>query len=215
MNNITAPSRTNDPERVRRDILAVATREFAERGYSGARVDEIAAKTATSKRMIYYYFRDKEGLYIAVLEEAYARIRQIELGLNLEGLAPTDALRRLAEFTFDYQNANPDFVRIVMVENIHNGAHLARSERIEGLNVSVITVLEEIYRRGVEEGVFRPNLDVLDLHMTISALSFFNVSNRATFSRIFKTEMDTPGALAHRRAVVAETVLRYVLKSDG
>jgi AcrR family transcriptional regulator len=215
MNNITAPSRTNDPERVRRDILAVATREFAERGYSGARVDEIAAKTATSKRMIYYYFRDKEGLYIAVLEEAYARIRQIELGLNLEGLAPADALRRLAEFTFDYQNANPDFVRIVMVENIHNGAHLARSERIEGLNVSVITVLEEIYRRGVEEGVFRPNLDVLDLHMTISALSFFNVSNRATFSRIFKTEMDTPGALAHRRAVVAETVLRYVLKSDG
>jgi AcrR family transcriptional regulator len=215
MNNITAPSRTNDPERVRRDILAVATREFAERGYSGARVDEIAAKTATSKRMIYYYFRDKEGLYIAVLEEAYARIRQIELGLNLEGLAPADALRRLAEFTFDYQNANPDFVRIVMVENIHNGVHLARSERIEGLNVSVITVLEEIYRRGVEEGVFRPNLAVLDLHMTISALSFFNVSNRATFSRIFKTEMDTPLALAHRRAVVAETVLRYVLKTDG
>ncbi len=215
MNEMSAPSRTNDPERVRRDILDVATREFAERGYSGARVDEIAAKTATSKRMIYYYFRDKEGLYIAVLEEAYARIRQIERGLNLEGLAPADALRRLAEFTFDYQNGNPDFVRIVMVENIHNGAHLARSERIQGLNVSVITVLDEIYRRGVEEGVFRPGLNVLDLHMTISALSFFNVSNRATFSRIFKTEMDTPAALAHRRSVVAETVLRYALKTDG
>src|SRR6478609_11518220 len=114
MNEMSAPSRTNDPERVRRNIVDVATREFAERGYSGARVDEIAAKTATSKRMIYYYFRDKEGLYIAVLEEAYARIRQIERGLNLEGLAPADALRRLAEFTFDYQNANPDFVRIVM-----------------------------------------------------------------------------------------------------
>jgi AcrR family transcriptional regulator len=215
MNEMSAPSRTNDPERVRRDILDVATREFAERGYSGARVDEIAAKTATSKRMIYYYFRDKEGLYIAVLEEAYARIRQIERGLNLEGLAPADALRRLAEFTFDYQNANPDFVRIVMVENIHNGVHLTRSERIQGLNVSVITVLDEIYRRGVEEGVFRPGLDVLDLHMTISALSFFNVSNRATFSRIFKTEMDTPEALARRRAVVAETVLRYTLKTPG
>lgn len=211
---MSAPSRTNDPERVRRDILDVATREFAERGYSGARVDEIAAKTATSKRMIYYYFRDKEGLYIAVLEEAYARIRQIERGLNLEGLAPAEALRRLAEFTFEYQNANPDFVRIVMVENIHNGAHLARSERIQGLNVSVITVLDEIYRRGVEDGVFRPGLDVLDLHMTISALSFFNVSNRATFSRIFKTEMDTPEALARRRDVVADTVLRYALRTD-
>jgi AcrR family transcriptional regulator len=215
MNEMSAPPRTNDPERVRRDILDVATREFAERGYSGARVDEIAAKTATSKRMIYYYFRDKEGLYIAVLEEAYARIRQIERGLNLEGLAPADALRRLAEFTFDYQNANPDFVRIVMVENIHNGVHLARSERIESLNVSVITVLEDVYRRGVEDGVFRPGLDALDLHMTISALSFFNVSNRATFSRIFKTDMDTPEALARRRAAVAETVLRYALKTIG
>jgi AcrR family transcriptional regulator len=207
----TQATRTQDPEGVRRNILEVATREFAERGYSGARVDEIAAKTDTSKRMIYYYFRDKEGLYVAVLEEAYARIRQIERGLNLEGLDPAAALRRLTEFTFDYQNANPDFVRLVMVENIHNGAHLVRSERIQGLNVSVIEVLEDVYRRGVELGVFRPGIRVLDLHMTISALSFFNVSNRATFSRIFKAPMDSPEALAARRSVVADTVLRYAL----
>src|SRR5689334_11584052 len=186
MSKVQAPTRTHDPEGVRRNIVDVATREFAERGYSGARVDEIAAKTNTSKRMIYYYFRDKQGLYIAVLEEAYALIRQIERGLNLEGLDPAAALRRLTEFTFDYQNANPDFVRLVMVENIHNGAHLARSERIQGLNVSVIEVLEDLYRRGVDQGVFRPGVNPLDLHMTISALSFFNVSNRATFSRIFK-----------------------------
>lgn len=203
--------RTHDPEGVRRNILEVATREFADKGYSGARVDEIAEKTATSKRMIYYYFRDKEGLFIAVLEEAYAHIRRIEQTLNLEGLAPVEALRRLAEFTFDYQNATPDFVRLVMVENIHNATHLERSQRIQGLNVSVIETLADVYRRGVADGSFRPGLDVIDLHMTISALCFFNVSNRATFSRIFKVDMADPRTLAHRRAVVADTVVRYAL----
>ncbi len=205
------PGRTNDPDGVRRNILDVALREFADKGYSGARVDEIAAKTATSKRMIYYYFKDKEGLFVAVLEEAYAGIRRIEQTLDLEGLAPADALRRLTEFTFDYQNANPDFVRLVMVENIHNATHLEHSERIQGLNVSVIETLEAVYRRGVAEGTFREGIDVIDLHMTISALSFFNVSNRATFSRIFKRDMATPEALARRRAVVADTVVSFAL----
>lgn len=204
-----AGARTQDPARVRRDILEMATREFAEKGFSGARVDDIAARTSTSKRMIYYYFRDKEGLFTAVLEECYARIRQIERGLNLQGLSPADALYRLTEFTFDYQNAHPEFVRLVMVENIHNGVHLARSEKIQGLNVSVVQVLDGVYRRGVADGVFRPGLDVIDLHMTISALCFFNVSNRATFGRIFNRDMASDEALAHRRRVAAETVLRY------
>lgn len=203
--------RTQDPDGVRREIIQVATREFAEKGFSGARVDEIAAKTSTSKRMIYYYFKDKEGLYLAVLEECYSSIRKIELGLYLENLSPTDALVKLTEFTFDYQNSHPDFVRLVMVENIHNGVHLANSEKIAGLNVSILETLETVYRRGVEEGTFRPGLDVIDIHMTISALSFFNVSNRATFGRIFGRDMASPEAVAARSRITAETVLRYVL----
>jgi AcrR family transcriptional regulator len=212
----TAPAGrwTRDPEGVRRNIIEVATAEFAEKGFSGARVDEIAAKTQTSKRMIYYYFRDKEGLFIAVLEHAYARMREIERGLNLENLPPPEAMRRLAEFTFDYQNANPAFVRLVMVENIHGGVHVDRSERIQSLNVSIIAVLEDVYRRGVDEGVFRQGIDIIDLHMTMSALSLFNVSNRATFSRIFKRDMTSPEALARRREIVSDTVLRFVLQ-DG
>lgn len=203
-------SRTQDPEGVRRNILDVATAEFAEKGFSGARVDEIAARTATSKRMIYYYFRDKEGLFIAVLEEAYARIRDIERQLDLAGLAPQAAMRRLTEFTFDYQSANPDFIRLVMVENIHNAAHLARSETIQALNISIIEVMAGIYARGVADGVFRPGLDMIDLHMTISALCFFPVSNRATFSRIFRRDMASPAAQAHRREVTCETVLAWL-----
>src|SRR6478672_3049048 len=114
-----SPGWTQDPDGVRRNILAVARAEFVENGLSGARVDEIAAKTSTSKRMIYYYFGDKEGLYRAVLEQAYARIRQIEARLNLSHLEPEDAIASLVGFTFDYQNANEDFIRLVMVEYVH------------------------------------------------------------------------------------------------
>jgi AcrR family transcriptional regulator len=201
-----------DPELTRQNILAVATKEFAEKGYSGARVDEIAARTNTSKRMIYYYFEDKEGLFVAVLEDAYRRIRQIEATLDLAGLEPEAAIRALVGFTFDYQNSNEDFIRLVMVENIHQGVHLARSRAIQELNVSVINTLRGIYERGVKDRIFRKGIDEIDLHMTISALCFFNVSNRATFSQIFKRDMASADMLAKRRETVIDTVIRYLKK---
>ena len=207
-------SRAPNGEGSRQNIIAIATEEFAAKGFSGARIDEIAARTNTSKRMIYYYFTDKEGLFVAVLEEAYGRIRQIESTLNLDHLEPEQALRALVGFTFDYQNENQDFIRLVMVENIHNGAHLAKSKLIQDLNVSVIQTLRRIYERGREAGVFREGIDEIDLHMSISALCFFNVANRATFSRIFKRDMASPEALARRREVVIDTIVRYA-KADA
>jgi AcrR family transcriptional regulator len=211
----TTPGRGSDPERTRRNIIEVATREFASKGFSGARIDEIAARTNTSKRMIYYYFTDKEGLFVAVLEAAYRRIRQLEATLKLNDVDPEVALRTLVGFTFDYQNANEDFIRLVMVENIHRGAHLARSRVLQDVNVSVIDTLRTIYARGCREGVFRTGLDEIDLHMSISALCFFNVANRATFSQIFRRDMAGPEALARRREVVIDTIIRYVRKSPN
>jgi AcrR family transcriptional regulator len=207
--------RSQDPEGTRRNILEIATDEFADKGFSGARVDHIAARTNTSKRMIYYYFGDKEGLFAEVLEEAYSRIRQIEASLELAQLEPESALRALVGFTFDYQNANESFIRLVMIENIHKGVHLARSRIIEELNVPAIATLRNIYRRGRAARAFRPGIDEVDLHMSISALCFFNVANRATFSRIFKREMATADALARRREIVVDTILRYVRKMPG
>ena len=192
------------------EILQVATAEFAAKGLSGARIDEIAATTRTSKRMIYYYFGSKEGLYVAVLEEAYRRIREIESQLDLEGLAPEEALRKLVTFTVEYQWNNPDFVRLVMNENIHRGEYLAQSKLIQGLNVPAIHAVQRIYERGVEQGAFRAGLDPVDLHMSISALSFFNVSNRHTFALIFKRDFDDPAAIAARRDTIAETLVRFV-----
>jgi AcrR family transcriptional regulator len=207
--------RVQDPTGTRRNILEIATEEFATLGFDGARVDEIAARTNTSKRMIYYYFGDKEGLYVAVLEQAYGRIRRIEGTLNLDHLEPESALRALVGFTFDYQNSNESFVRLVMVENIHMGVHLGRSHTIKELNWPVITRLRDIYQRGRAAGVFREGIDEIDLHMSISALCFFNVANRATFSRIFKREMATPEALARRREIVIDTIIRYVKKTPA
>ena len=205
-------TRTNDPARTMAGILEKATQEFAEKGLSGARIDEIAAATQTSKRMIYYYFGSKEGLYLAVLEESYRRMRSIEAELHLENLPPVDALRRLAAFTFDHHHSNPDFVRLVMSENMQRGQYLAQSKQIQQLNVPAISSIQKLYERGVASGEFRLGLDPVDIHASISALTFFNVSNQHTFGLIFKRNTQTTAAVAERRENVVEMVARFVRK---
>lgn len=202
---------TQDPEKVKRNILDVAREEFTEKGLSGARVDEIAARTATSKRMIYYYFGNKAQLYLAVLEEAYAAMRAAETALDLQNVTPVEALRRLAGVTFDHHVEHSYFVRLVMIENIHHGQHLKQSRAIERLNLSAIATVRGIYERGVAAGVFRAGIDPLQLHLTISALAFYNVSNRSSIQEVFHHDMASPEASATRREVVIDTVVRSVL----
>ena len=191
-------------------ILSVATQEFASKGLAGARIDAIAEATHTSKRMIYYYYGSKEGLYLAVLEAAYRRIRETEADLHLADLEPEQALKVLVGFTFDHHQNNQDFIRLVMSENMQRGVYLAQSKLIQELNVSVIQSIEDIYKRGVKEGVFRKGLDPIDIHASISALTFFNVSNRYTFDLIFKRDGQTTNALATRRQSIVDMVLRFV-----
>ena len=211
----TRAARINDPEQTRRDIVAVATEEFAAKGLSGARIDEIAARTRTSKRMIYYYFGSKEGLYIAVLEEAYRSIRNIERDLNVDHLTPERALQELVAFTFDRHQQNPAFVRLVMNENLHSGKYIAQSANIPKLNVPAIDTIRRIVERGKKTGAFRRDVDPTDLHMSISALCFYSVSNRHTFSTIFKADMTTPKALAARKKSIIATVLAVVRPTQG
>jgi AcrR family transcriptional regulator len=206
---VEAGARTQDPGGTQQNIIDVATREFAEYGLSGARIDEIAAKTKSSKRMIYYYFGDKEGLYLRVLEAAYSRVRAVEATLHLDDLEPLEALRRLVEFTFDHHNENEPFIRLVMIENIHHAEYLARSKAIQGLNVTAIDTISRLYERGVKAGVFRRGIDPIDLHWQISALCFFSVSNRATFSKIFSRNLKSKKALAHLREQTVEMIQRF------
>jgi AcrR family transcriptional regulator len=207
-----ARNRINDPEGTKRNIIEIATKEFAENGLSGARIDEIAAKTKSSKRMIYYYFGDKEGLYLKVLEAAYSKVRATEATLDLEDLPPPDALEKLVRLTFDHHNSNEDFVRLVMIENIHRGEFLAKSAAIRQLNVTAIDTVTSLYERGVRQGDFREGLDPVELHWQISALCFFNVSNRATFSKIFRRDLGSKKSLSSLRDRVVEMVVKYVEK---
>jgi AcrR family transcriptional regulator len=202
--------RTNDPVRTMAEILTVATHEFADKGLTGARIDAIAAATRTSKRMIYYYFGSKDGLYLAVLEEAYRRMRAIESDLHLVDLPPPQALQKLVEFTYDHHRDNEDFIRLVMNENIQRGDYLRQSHSIQQLNTQAIESVRDVYDRGVAQGVFRPGLDPVDIHSAISAFTFFNVSNRHTFGLIFQDRLSQDKANTLKRGHVVELILRFV-----
>jgi AcrR family transcriptional regulator len=205
-----ASVRINDAEASRADILATATKEFSEKGLSGARVDSIAERTKINKRMIYYYFGSKEGLYRAVLERCYGHIRMSESAVELDSLPPEEALRQHVRLTFDYHSMHPDFVRLVMNENIHQAAHIGELASIRTRNRAVIKTLRGLLDRGIEAGLFRSDIEPVELHMSISALCFYNVSNRYTFSKIFERDMTSASAVAARREVVVDMIMRWM-----
>ena len=202
--------RQRDRDRTQAEILDVATREFAEHGFSGARVDEIAERTRTTKRMLYYYFGSKEGLFVAVLERAYAQIREAEQAIDVTDLDPVEAIRRLAELTFDHHESHPDFIRLVSIENIHRGEHVKRSESLQGLNTPAIDLIEQILTRGREAGTFRTDVDALDVHMLISSYCVFRVANRHTFGAIFGRDLRAPERRDGYRQMLGDVVVAYL-----
>ena len=202
-------SRLRDPERTRADVLAVATEVFADSGYSGARIDEIARRTRTTKRMIYYYFGGKEQLYLAVLEEAYRGIREAEQSLQVQALEPAEALRCLAELTYDHHLEHSDFIRLVAIENIHRGRFISTLESLHDLSTPAVGVLDEIIAQGQEKGVFRPEVDALNLHLLISSYCVFQVANRYTFSFLFDSEFNSPQRQDQMRSLIGDVVIRW------
>jgi AcrR family transcriptional regulator len=206
----TDTERQRDPERTREEILDVALREFARHGYSGARVDEIAARTRTTKRMIYYYFTSKEQLYIAVLERAYSTARDAERHLDVDHLEPVAAIRTLAELTFDHHESHPDFISLVAIENIHHGEFIAKSAALAELNTPAVSVTARILERGYASGAFRRPAVALDVHMLISAFCFFRVSNQYTFGTVFGVDLLDPARRGHYRKLVGDMVVSYL-----
>jgi AcrR family transcriptional regulator len=199
-----------DPQANRARILAAAEDEFANRGYEGASMDAIAARTHTTRALINYYFGAKEKLYIAVLEQAYAGIRDAEAELDLEHLAPAEAIRRVVEFTYDYYVSHQSYVRLVVAENQAKGRHLRKSKAMRTLNRPIIELLARVIERGQREGRFRRGVDPVEVHKAIAALGIFNVSNQYTFGAIFQREMGAKGDIDRRREVVEEMVLAYL-----
>lgn len=201
---------SRDAERTRSELIEVATEVFSEQGYSGARVDEIAERTRTTKRMIYYYFGGKEGLFLAVLEAAYRRIRELEQSLHAGDLEPVDAIRRIAELTFDHHVNHPDFIRLVSVENIHRGRHLEKVESLRELGAPAATVLDEVLARGRASGELRADVDPVDVHMMISAYCVFQVANSATFGFLFGRDMLAPDVRERHRRILGDIVVGWL-----
>jgi AcrR family transcriptional regulator len=199
-----------DPERTRQEILEVALREFARNGYAGARVDEIAAKTRSTKRMIYYYFGGKEQLYIAVLEHAYSVARDAERYLDVEHLDPVTAIRTLAELNFDHHESHPDFISLVASENIHRGEFIAKADALGELNSPAVTVIASILDRGYASGVFTRRAEAIDLHLMISSFCFFRMSNRYTFGAIFGLNLLDPARREHYRELLGDMIVSYL-----
>ena len=203
-------SRKNNPEKTRENILQAAITEFVQQGLAGARVDAIAERTATSKRMIYYYFASKEQLYVECLVKLYGDIRKTEHSLELESLPAEQAIQRLVEFTFDHHDRNVDFVRIVCTENIHYGEYVKQSPVIREMSSLVLQALGRTLARGVEEGVFRPGIEVIDLHMLMSSFCFYRVSNRHTFGDIFQIDLADEQVKNRHKQMICEAVMRYI-----
>jgi AcrR family transcriptional regulator len=206
--NKSRPGR--DAKRTKALILTAAAAEFAARGFSNAFVDSIAARTHVNKRMIYYYFGSKRELYVAVLKNEYRKIREAEQKLDLDHLPPAEALRQYTESAFNYYRNNEQFVHLVNLENVMKGRHLRSSKSFRALNSPIIGTLRRILKRGVSQRIFRSGIDPIDLHLTISALGFFYISNRYTFGTIFSYDMTSARASERRKRVIVDMILRYV-----
>lgn len=205
--------RLRDADRSQNTILIAARDEFAEHGLGGARMDRIAERAGLNKRLIYYYFEDKERLFQAVLELAYRDIREEEQQLNLLHLKPETALRRLVEFTWNYYLEHPEFLTLLNSANLHRARHLEQSERARQLNSPLIATLGEIIERGRADGSFRGGVDPLQLYVSIAGLSYFYLSNNHTLSAIFGRDLMTPKARSERLSHMCEVILGYVLMS--
>jgi AcrR family transcriptional regulator len=205
---------TRDAARTQAGILEAATQEFARFGLGGARVDRIAARARTNKRMLYYYFGGKEDLFLAVLERAYEHIRGEEQKLRLTDLPPVKGVTQLIVFTWNYYLAHPEFMTLLNSENLHRAAHLKRSRKIRAMHSPLVATLSEVLERGALAGDFRHSVDPVQLYVSIAALGYFYQSNNHTLSTIFGRDLMAPRAKAARLSHIKALVLGY-LRPDG
>lgn len=196
-----------DPAATRKKLLTAARREFASSGLAGARVDEIAARAGVNKQLVYHYFGDKDALYLAVLEWVYEEIRAQERKLNLEGLPPEKAIKKLIESSFDHLAAHPDFIVLLNDENRGGARHVRGSRRLPAMHSPLMSLVSTILGQGVKAGIFRKGINPLHLYISIAGLSYFYFSNTPTLSAIFGKDLSSRAARQARRRHVVDLVM--------
>ena len=202
--------RPRDADRTREEILRAAMAEFADHGFGGARMEAIAERGKVDKKLIYYYYAGKDELFLAVLEQSYADIRDAEHALHLEASDPLHAIETLVAFTWNHYLRHPEFLALLNSENLHRAGHLKRSRRIRQLNSPLIDVLAGVLARGEAEGTLRSGIDPMQLYISIAGLAYFYLSNKHTLGAVFGRDLMAPGALAERLGHMTEVVLGYV-----
>lgn len=193
-------------------ILAAATKEFASHGFGGGRVERIVKAAGVTLRMVYHYFGDKDGLYLAVMESVYRRVREREGLLQLDDRAPEDAMRILVDFTFDHFLRHPEFVALLTSENMRDAQTIRKSKVVPELAVPIMEVIDKLLKRGIREGTFRKGLDATQLFVTLHAVCYLHISNKHTLSAMLRRDMGDKAWLAKRRKHVNDVILRYLLK---
>ncbi|MBX3551778.1 MAG: TetR family transcriptional regulator [Pseudolabrys sp.] len=206
--------RRRDSALTKESILRAATYEFCRNGLGGARVEAIAQRAKANMRLLYAYFGDKSGLYIAVLEHVYTEIRSAEQQLNLDNLDPAAAMRELVNFTFTFFGEHPDYIALINTENLQRAQNMRKSRKIAKLTLPLVTSIEDILRRGSAADVFRKDIDPINLYISITALSYFHVSNRYTLSAMFGKDLGEPEWLKGRREHAQEMIFAW-LTTDG
>ena len=205
-----ARAATRDPRRTRQRILDVAAEEFAGRGYDGARVDEIVRRCKISKNLIYHYFDSKEALFIAVLEGAYARLRERQQAIAIDGCDPIEGIRRLVNDTCEHWSQSKTFIGLLNSENFHNAEHIKKSSFITHAYPALVDSIAGLLRRGEQQGLFRSGVDPIDLYISISSMAYHFLSNQHTFSVIFGKDFVGQDMLRHRMKHVEEVILGYL-----
>jgi AcrR family transcriptional regulator len=209
-----AKAPVRDADRTRARILLAATREFAANGYSGARIEIICRAAQANPRMIYHYFTDKEGLYVAVLERVLGELRREELKIVVDDAPPLEGVLELFNFIDEHFGKHPELISLLTGENLLKGRFLSRSAKTPAVASPLIELLGELLRRGERERVFRGGVDPLRLYVKMCALSYFHRSNAFTLSSIFRTDLSSVEWQARYRAE-SERMLRAFLKPES
>lgn len=202
------PRQKRDAVASRAKLLKAALGEFCDKGFSGARTARIAARANCNIRMIYHYFGNKEGIYLAALEHVYAELRAREDELDLLKLGPEKGMAALVEFTYDHMLSHQEFIKMIGIENIQKGRFLRRSKAVPTGAMPLVKTIESLLLQGQKQGVFVKKVDSVQLYVSILSLSYVHVSNMYTLSITFGQDITDPDWLSERRKHVCDMIMK-------
>ena len=196
-------------EITKKKILEAAKHQFSQKGLYGARIDEIAAEAQINKRMLYEYYGNKETLYTFVLEAVYQELNQEE-NLIFSGNGDyEEALRSIVATYFQFLHTHPEFVRMLMWENLENGTHL-KLDAFGGIRDIMVNSISSLIQRGKELGKIRQDVDEKQVILTLISCSFNYFSNLHTLSRVLHMDLNLPANMESRVNDVTNMVLQYI-----